>query len=154
MSEGMTTSAVSWGALLEAEPQIAAFGCDRLDGRLAYLATIASSGWPRIHPVTTIIAERRCCVFADAESAKVSHLERSPLCSLHSSLPDSSGSSGEFRIRARAVRLSDPELRERIEAECNFRPSSKSVLYELLIVEAVMTRYRHGDPQHSRWRPD
>ena len=153
MSEADTTPAVSWGALMEAEPQIAAFGHERLDGRLAYLATIASSGWPRIHPVTTIIAEQRCCVFADAESAKVSHLARSPQCSLHSSLPDSSGSSGEFRIRARVEQLSDLKVRERIEAECNFRPSSKSLLYELLIVEAVMTRYRHGDPHHSRWRP-
>ena len=144
---------VSWGALTDAEPQMAAFGRERLDGQLAYFATIAGSGWPRIHPVTTIIAEGRCCVFADAESAKVSHLSRSSLCSLHRSLADSSGSSGEFRIRGHAQQLTDLWLRERIEAECNFRPSSKSLLFELRIVEAVMTKYRHGNARHVRWRP-
>ena len=45
----------SWLELEAAAPEIAAFGAQRLDGKLAYLATVREDAKPRLHPVTPII---------------------------------------------------------------------------------------------------
>ncbi|MDA0366425.1 MAG: hypothetical protein O3B31_15565 [Chloroflexi bacterium] len=42
---------MSWATFAADEERLADFVRERLDGRVAYLATVAPSGAPRVHPV-------------------------------------------------------------------------------------------------------
>jgi hypothetical protein len=46
---------MSWKLLEEPQPELAAFGAERLNGQVAYLATVRKDGSPRVHPMTPII---------------------------------------------------------------------------------------------------
>lgn len=41
-----------WQSLEHNHPELAAFGAARLNGNVAYLATVYNDGAPRVHPVT------------------------------------------------------------------------------------------------------
>jgi len=41
---------MSWKHLEDGQAELAAFGAERLNGRVAYLATIRKDGAPRVHP--------------------------------------------------------------------------------------------------------
>lgn len=142
----------SWSELERAAPDIASFGRDRIDGKLAYLATIRSSAKPRLHPVTAILSDQRCFIFAEPESTKVRDLNANPHFGLHCAMSDSSGSSGEFQVMGQVVEVQDPTLRAEAEASSTFRPSARSILYELEIEEAIATSYRGGRPDRRHWR--
>ena len=142
--------AASWKLLEEQAAEIAGFGMARIDGKVAYLATIQDA-WPRVHPVTPIIGNGRCFVFAGPDSSKVRHLRDNGRYSLHCGMSDSSGSSGEFKIVGKAVAISDASIREDAESVCSFRPSSRSLLFELQLEEAVATSYRGGRADRRRW---
>lgn len=142
----------SWSELKHTAPDIAVFGRERLDGKLAYLATIRSSARPRIHPVTAILSDRHCFIFAEPDSTKVRDFSANPRFSLHCAMSDSSGSSGEFQLMGQVVQIEDTGLRQEAEANCTFRPSPRSILYELEIEEAIATSYRGGRPDRRRWR--
>ena len=43
---------VSWGVFETNAPEMASFGKKRLDGQVAYLATVREDQRPRLHPVT------------------------------------------------------------------------------------------------------
>ena len=46
---------MGWQLLEEQQPELAAFGRLRLNGKVAYLATVRKDGSPRVHPMTPII---------------------------------------------------------------------------------------------------
>ena len=144
-------NSVSWHVLAEEAPDIAAFGVARIDGKVAYLATVNTSGEPRIHPVTPIVGFGRCIIFAEPESSKLRHFSENTHYSLHCSMSDSSGSSGEFRIYGEVTEIVEPSLREQLESACSFLPSARSKLFELLVSGAMTTNYRSGRPSHRRW---
>ena len=144
----------SWKALHKNSPDISAFGRSRLDGKVAYLATLRANGKPRVHPVKAILSDNHCFIFADPESTKVRDFEHNSQFSLHCAMSDSSGSSGEFQMTGRVVIVDDAALRVEAEQNCTFRPSARSILYELQVEEAVATSYRGGRPDRRRWRPD
>ncbi|MFN3238472.1 MAG: pyridoxamine 5'-phosphate oxidase family protein [Pseudomonadales bacterium] len=142
----------SWGELQLASPDIAEFGRKRLDGKVAYLATVRESGGPRVHPVTAFLSPTRCFIFAEPDSSKVRDFTRNPQFHLHCAMSDSSGSSGEFQMSGQVIEASEASSRQEAEANCPFRPSSRSILYELKLLEAVATSYRGGRPDRRRWR--
>lgn len=141
---------VSWEQLEAESPEVAAFGQARIDGKVAYLATVCDD-FPRVHPVTPIIGNGRCFIFAEPDSLKVRDLLANPRYSLHCGMSDSSGSSGEFRIRGTAIAIDDDVIRAEAEAVCSFRPSVRSRLFELTVAEAVSTSWRRGRPDRRRW---
>lgn len=142
----------SWKKLNSSSPDISAFGRDRLDGKVAYLGTIRTNGKPRVHPVTAILSDDHCFIFADPESSKVRDFAGNPQFSIHCGMSDSSGSSGEFQMTGRVVEVQSAEMRAEAERNCTFRPAARSILYELRIEEAVATSYRGGRPDRRRWR--
>ncbi|MEX2489877.1 MAG: pyridoxamine 5'-phosphate oxidase family protein [Pseudomonadales bacterium] len=144
-------TAVSWGNLEKQAPALARFGRDRLDGKVAYLATIRNSGWPRAHPVTPIIGEGHCFIFVEPNSAKVRDLLNNGHYCLHCGMNDSSGSSGEFQMTGIASQMDDPEIRELAESVCSYRPSARYLLFELKANEVLSTLYRGGRPDRQRW---
>ena len=71
---------MSWKILEERNPELAAFGAERLNGKVAYLATIRKDGSPRVHPMTPIIGQGHLFVFTDcvktAPKSDVSNTKR------------------------------------------------------------------------------
>jgi len=150
MNEPM--EAVHWGQLEREDVRLAAFGQERLDGKVAYLATIRRDGRPRAHPVTPIIGKGRMFIFLEPSSPRTRDLiENTDFC-LHCAMSDSSGSSGEFQITGVAVKCDDQEMRALAESVCSFRPSVRSILFELCISDALSTEYPGGQPKRRRWQ--
>lgn len=144
--------AVHWGQLEREDVRLAAFGQDRLDGKVAYLATMRRDGRPRAHPVTPIIGEGRMFIFLEPSSPRTRDLIENPDFCLHCAMSDSSGSSGEFQTTGVAVKCEDENVRALAESVCNFRPSVRSILFELCITDALSTEYPGGQPKRRRWQ--
>jgi len=141
----------SWRELESKVPQLAAFGRERLDGKVAYLATIKRDGRPRAHPVTPIIGEGRCFIFIEPSSPKGNDLKSNGNYCLHCSMSDSSGSSGEFQISGHAEIVEDDEMRAIAEASSSYKPADRYILFELKLSEALSTSYRGGRPDRRKW---
>ena len=61
---------MSWQLLEEQQPELAAFGVERLNGKVAYLATVRRDGSPAVHPMTPIIGLGRLFVFMEPTLAQ------------------------------------------------------------------------------------
>jgi len=142
---------VSWEELEREIPELAAFGKNRLDGKVAYLATVKLSGEPQANPVTPMIGEGHCFVFVAPGSPKAGDLKENGLYCLHCSMNDSSGSSGEFQMNGLAKQIIDPEMRLLAESVSSYRPSSSYLLYELQLSKVISTSYRGGRPFRHKW---
>ena len=143
--------AVTW-AVLEAEaPDIANFGQERLDGKVAYLGTLAIDGRPRVGPVTPVIGAGHIFIFVAPRSTKAKELLATGDYCLHCAMNDSSGSSGEFLITGTALKIEAPALRQVAESVSSFRPAQHFFLFELHINEVLVTSYPGGIPKRSRW---
>ena len=152
VEEPENMQAVNWGVLETEDVKLAAFGQDRLDGKVAYLATLRRDGRPRAHPVTPVIGQGHLFIFLEPSSPRTRDLEEDPDFCLHCAMSDSSGSSGEFQVTGVAVPVQDDETRAIAESVCSFRPSVRSLLFELLLTEAMSTAYPGGQPRRRRWQ--
>src|SRR3954468_10898295 len=103
---------MSWKSLEDQQPELAAFGAERLNGKVAYLATIRKDGSPRVHPITPIIGQGHLFVFMEPTSPKGRDLQRDGRYALHCSVSDNSGGSGEFILSGRAHLCHGSELRD------------------------------------------
>lgn len=144
-------SDVSWRKLEEERPELAEFGRERLDGQVAYLATIRESGRPRAHPVTPVIGNNGCFIFVEPASLKSKDLLGNGQYCLHCTMNDSSGSSGEFQISGHAYQIKDKDIRAATESVASYKPSGSYLLFELRLVEVLATSYRGGRPIRNRW---
>jgi len=133
------------------QPDLAAFGQERIDGRVSYLATIRTDGRPRAHPVTPIIGDGRCFMFVEPSSPKSRDLLANGHFCLHCGMSDSSGASGEFQVSGEVTLLESEEDRSMAEAAATYKPSGRSLLFELQISEALSTSYRGGQPYRMKW---
>lgn len=143
---------VSWEHLEREDSALAAFGQDRLDGKVAYLATVRKDGRPRAHPVTPVIGEGRMFIFLEPSSPRTRDLVENPDFCLHCAMSDSSGSSGEFQVTGIAVPIDDSQTRDIAESVSSFRPSIRSVLFELCLTDAMSTAYPGGQAKRRRWQ--
>jgi hypothetical protein len=142
----------SWGAFEADAPALAAFGADRLTAAAAYLATLRRNGSPRVHPVAPIVGGGRLFVFMEPTSPKVHDLRDRGSYSLHSGVPDTAGTGGEFFVTGRGSFVDDPELRTAAREAAGYEPEDRYVLFELLVDEARSNVY--GDvslPDPPRW---
>jgi hypothetical protein len=144
--------AVPWGDLEREDVALAAYGQERLDGKVAYLATIRGDGRPRAHPVTPVIGEGHMFIFLEPSSPRTRDLQENADFCLHCAMSDSSGSSGEFQATGVAVQVTDDNKRSLAESVSNFRPSVRSLLFELYISEALSTAYHGGQPKRRKWQ--
>jgi Pyridoxamine 5'-phosphate oxidase len=144
---------MSWQALAAAEPELAAFGAERLNDQVAYLATLKTDGSPRLHPVRPVVAAGHLFVFMEATSPKVRDLERDPRCALHATATsDQPWDLREFGVEGTARRVNDPEERSIAIAGSGFLREDRFLLYELGVGRAFSTRYgTDGHPHRQRW---
>ena len=143
---------MSWSALETQAPEIAAFGNARLNGKVAYLATIRKDGSPRVHPFTPIIGEGHFFAFMEPNSPKGHDLNRDGRFAIHCSVTDTSGESGEFIITGRARQIEDQQVRVLATRLCSYRPAERYILFEFDIESAVLTEYKDGQAVHNRWK--
>jgi hypothetical protein len=142
----------SWGEFAAAEPELAAFGAERLLLPPAYLATVRGSGDPRVHPVTPILTADGLYVFMEPTSPKGRDLRERGGFAMHNGVPDDEGTGGEFFLGGRAVPVGDPSIRALVTKAARYEPEPRYVLFELQVTEARCNGY--GDvvlPAHRRW---
>jgi len=142
----------TWAEFASAEPDLAAFGRERMQGRIVYQATLRVDGGPRVHPVSPWIAAGLLCVSFRDTSPKIREVARDPRYALHTAQPwdDHAGNYGEFMVRGRLEQLaaSHPALMA--------RPGQTPyalVHYACSIREAVATAYSDEElPVYRRWK--
>ncbi len=98
----------TWAEFANAEPGLAAFGRERMDGRIVYQATLRLDGGPRVHPVSPWVGAGLLCVSFRDTSPKLREVARDPRYALHTAQPweDHGGAVGEFMARGRLAPLS------------------------------------------------
>ena len=145
---------MSWRSLEEAQPELASFGVERMQGKVAYLATVRKDGSPRVHPMTPIIAQGHLFVFMEPTSPKGHDLERDPRYAIHCSVTDSTGQSGELIITGRARRIEQPELRALAMRSASYTAADRYILFEFDVETAASTVYPEHQPVRQFWKRD
>jgi hypothetical protein len=145
---------MSWKSLEDQQPEMAAFGVERLNGKVAYLATVRKDGSPRLHPMTPIIGQGRLFVFMESTSPKGHDLQRDGHYAMHCAVGDTSGASGEFSIAGRAHLVDDPDLRALAARLCSYSVADRYILFEFDVESAASTVYPDGQPVRRAWKKE
>ena len=107
----------TWAEFANAEPDLAAFARERMEGRIVYQATLRLDGAPRVHPVSPWIAAGLLCVSFRDTSPKRREVGRDARYALHSAQPweDHAGEYGEFTASGwlEQISASHPAVMER-----------------------------------------
>ncbi len=141
----------TWQEFAQQAPALAEFGKARLNGRVAYLATIRPDGSPRVHPVTPIIGQE-LYLFMEPTSPKGKDLQRDPRYTLHCSVEDTGGGAGEFYVRGRATLNHDPHIREQAARASSYTPHERYILFVLTVEFAFMNIYTEDGTRTQRWQ--
>ena len=143
---------MGWQLLEEQQPELAAFGRLRLNGKVAYLATVRKDGSPRVHPMTPIIGAGHMFVFMEPTSPKGHDLQRDGRYAIHGGVTDNSGVSGEFFVTGRAHLVSDPELRALATQLSSYDPAERYILFEFDVESAGSTVYTDDGADRRYWK--
>jgi hypothetical protein len=143
---------MSWQLLEEQQPELAAFGAERLNGKVAYLATVRKDGSPRVHPVTPVIGQGHLFVFMEPTSPKGHDLRRHGRYAIHCSVNDTSGASGEFFVTGMARLIENAELRGLARQLASYTPAERYILFEFDIETAASTTYPDDQPLRLSWK--
>ena len=143
----------TWAEFANAEPDLAAFAWERMEGRIVYQATLRLDGGPRVHPVSPWLGAGLLCVSFRDTSPKIREVARDARYALHTALPweDHAGDHGEFMARGwlEQIPLSHPAVTARPG-----QPPYGLVHYAGSIEEAVATEYSDDEmPVYRRWKP-
>ena len=145
---------MSWKTLEDQDPALAQFGAARLNGQVAYLATVRKDGSPRVHPVTPIIGQGHLFVFMEPTSPKGHDLRRDGRYAMHCSVSDSSGGSGEFNVAGRAQLVDNSATRALAAQLASYTPADRYILFELTVENAASTVYSNDQVLRSQWKRD
>lgn len=141
----------TWMDFATATPDLAAFGVERIHGRVVYLATVRADGTARVHPVTPIVGGGRLFIFMEPTSPKGHDLRRGSGYALHSTVQDNSGAGGEFTLRGRGALIEDGAVRATAIQAATYAPADRYILFELSVDGASSTVYEGGRPVRRRW---
>ena len=145
---------LTWQAFETESPELAAFGRERLDRRVSFLATIRGDGGPRVHPVTPWIFDGHLYIRMFDTSPKVADLTRDPRFALHSMMDNDDGIGGEVAVRGQAELVPDPAIIEAAFAAVSDFTDRPLVLFEFLIDEIATTTYEGDQTERRRWRAE
>jgi hypothetical protein len=144
----------TWAEFSKAEPGLASFGSERMNGRIVYQATLRLDGSPRVHPVSPWLGAGLLCVSFRDTSPKMREVARDARYALHTSQPweDHLGDFGEFMVRGRLEQL--PPSHQAVMARPGQTPYGLAH-YACSIDEAVATEYSDDEmPVYRRWKSD
>ena len=142
----------TWAEFVRADPELAAFGAKRLDGRVCFHATLLADGAPRVHPVEPWIASGLLLVRFRARSTKVDEVARDGRYALHTPMDNPDGIGGEFLVRGWMERISPEHPAALPFAE---EASYPLAFFAMSVEDASGTTYEgeERDPRYRRWRP-
>jgi hypothetical protein len=143
----------TWAEFANAQPDLAAFARERMEGRIVYQATLRLDGGPRVHPVSPWLAAGLLCVSVRDTSLKMREVARDPRYALHTAQPweDHAGAFGEFMARGLLEPISPSH--PAVMARPGQTPYGL-VHYACSIEEAVATEYSADEmPGYRRWKP-
>jgi hypothetical protein len=126
---------VTWGDFAAATPDLAGRGARLLRVGVAYVATTAKDGSPRVHPFTPLIGSGRLLAFIGKHTVKYGNLLRDPRCAIHAMLGNDDE---EFMIIGRAVVCDDwaTSMLAAVEARKINMTSRNHVPFEFMIERA------------------
>jgi len=149
---------MSWHALDQGAPEIAAVGSDRFGrDQVALLGTLRRDGRPRISPIAPYLARGELLLGAMRRSAKARDLVRDPRCVVHSAVSDPHGADGELKLSGRAVEVADPDLRDApAQAWWVGRSEHDALVVAIQIDEAAFLSWNTAQESMTvrRWSPD
>ena len=125
----------TWGEFASAAPELAERGARRLSVGVAYIATTAKDGSPRVHPFTPLVGGGRLLAFVAKHTVKYGNLLRDPRCAIHAVLGTDDE---EFLIVGRAV-LSDDwatQMQGAVEARKINMTSRNHAAFEFMLERA------------------
>ncbi len=143
----------TWAEFANAEPDLAAFARERVEGRIVYQATLRLDGGPRVHPVSPWLGAGLLCVSFRDTSPKMREVARDARYALHTAQPweDHAGDYGEFMARGWLEQISPSH--PAVTARPGQTPYGL-VHYACSIEEAVSTEYSDDEmPVYRRWKP-
>jgi hypothetical protein len=152
VSSADNPAALTWGEFAALEPELAAFGVERLTAAPAYLATVRGGGAPRVHPVTPIFTESGLFLYMEPTSPKARDLEQRSWFALHNGVPDNAGSGGEVHVVGHGLPIEDVDIWSQVADASSYVPADRYILFELMVVE--VRSHGYGDvpmPDTKRW---
>jgi hypothetical protein len=148
----------TWGEFASAAPRLAERGAKLLGVGVAFMATTARDGSPRVHPFTPLISDGRLLTFIGKHTVKYGNLLRDPRCAVHAVLGNSDE---EFLLLGRAAISDDwgTRVQAAVAARAINMTSKNDVAFELMIERAHWAVWRGlGTPdihrEAERWQED
>ncbi len=143
---------LSWSRFAALEPALAAYGEARFNrARVAFIATVAGDGSPRVNPVHPVVCEGRLLLFIEPGSPKLDDLVCNGLYALHSMVDNPTGVGGEFSVKGKATCIDDPAVRAPAIAAACHTPGDDCALFELFVDAALARDYDDGRWAERRW---
>ncbi len=145
---------IRWQEFAENAPQMASLGSEKLDRKIAYLATLKRDGSPNLHPVTPFIGNGMLFIFTEPSSPKITDLQRDGRYALHSSVARREGEPlVEFLVTGSARVIEDRAVRaEAMAIAASPVVIEPYVLFEFDIRRALLIEYdEHGNRRIQRW---
>jgi hypothetical protein len=147
-----------WSEFATAAPELARLGEERLEKwGLCLVGSIRKDGTPRISPVEPLITDGKLYLGMMWRSKKALDLLRDPRCLIHSVISDKAGTEGEFKLRGRALEITDLDERERYCAalyeKIGWRPEEPEFHVFGLDIEHAAYQYFEGEQHHTQTWP-
>ena len=148
-----------WSEVEAAQPRLAEVGLRKLaDPGVVLVGTIRRDGSPRISPVEPMFWEGDLWLSMGWGSMKARDLRRDPRVLVHSLVPGPEGTAGEYKVRGRAIAVSDRALETRFAAavkeKLGWEPEvGKFHLFRIEIDDLTFIRWDHSnnDQYVTRW---
>ena len=141
--------AITWAELEAEEPDLAAFGRERLEGQVVFQASIRRDGSPRVHPVSPWFGSGQLVLCCRAGSPKVTEFARDGRYALHSPMDNHDGEGGECMVRGTLRRIDDDDP---AAAARPFTATYPLAFYACDVAEIVATTYDGDTPVYRRFR--
>ena len=143
---------MSWTKFEEGSPELATKGALRLNGQIAYLATIKRDGSPRLHPVRPFIGKGHLFIFIDQTSHKGNDLLRDERYALYNSVETENELLYELFIAGSAKRVTKLEIREQAEMIVGSSVPDQYRLFTFHLERVLVTEYNEKrEPIRYRW---
>ena len=151
MSAGYRPAMGAWAELEVQDPELAAFGRDRFEGRVVFHATLRRDGAPRVHPVSPWFGAGLLLVGFRGHSPKNDEVALDGRYAMHSSIDaeNHEGEGGEFLVRGWMERVS-PDHPGAVAVP--YEVPYELAIYACSVEEAVGTTYEGDRPMYRRWK--
>jgi hypothetical protein len=150
---------MNWTEFARAIPDLASAGEERFERTgLSLVGTICRDGTPRISPVEPIITDGWLYLGMMWRSMKALDLLRDPRILVHSVIANREGSEGEFKIRGRAIEITDLDERElycaTLEKKINWRPKEPEFHVFAVDIDNAVLQWFEGATRHTQIWPE